>query len=98
MGPQPAGHSRSREGAHNTEHHGTRISHSACQDLVHRTGLSGTPDIAGSVGRSNLENGCESRSPILQRQLNAVRSKADRVVPAAQHQQVENLGFRQLPG
>ena len=36
--------------------------------------------------------------PILERQLNAVRSEADRVVPAAQHQQVEDLGFSQFPG
>ena len=53
---------------------------------------------AGSVGRSSLENVRETRRPFLQCQLNAVRSEADCVVPAAQHQQVKDLGFSQFLG
>jgi hypothetical protein len=48
--------------------------------------------------RSHREDVGESRRSILQRQCNAVGDKADGVVPAAEHQQVEDLGLVQFGG
>ncbi len=51
------------------------------------------PNMVGFGASSNLEHVSKTRRPFLEREFSAIRSEADRVVPAAQHQQVESLGI-----
>ena len=56
------------------------------------------PEISLIVGHTILENVLQPRCPVLRRKCDAVRSEADRVVPATEHQEVEDLAFRQCAG